>query len=83
MASKSNNKQGNSQAKASGPVTCMDCLHSALMQYGCNPILADCHEKPQPGNERFPYQREVARAIRICPLHKHTDKEKVIERISA
>lgn len=61
-------------------ITCMDCKHSHLIQYGCNPILAECHQKPQPGNDRFPYQREVARAKRTCSMHKHTNEVKEIER---
>lgn len=60
-------------------VCCMDCLHSRLFRYGCNPILAECLQNPQPGNERFPYQREVARALRTCKPYEHTDKVKDVE----
>lgn len=60
-------------------VTCMDCKHSCLIRYGSNPIVADCHKKPQPGNDRFPYQREVAGARRTCCMHHHTDEAKQIE----
>lgn len=61
-------------------VRCMTCERCNLIQYGNNPVLAECHKKPQPGNERFPYVREVARVDRICPMHKHTDKVKDIEK---
>ena len=60
-------------------ITCMDCKHSHLIQYGCDPILAECFKKPQPGNDRFPYQREVARAKRTCSMHNHTEEVKQIE----
>ena len=68
--------------KNTRPVCCMDCLHSKLMRYDNNPVLAECHRKPQPGNERFPYQREVARPLRQCAMHKHTDEPKEIEQRS-
>lgn len=80
MAIVSNKKQ----TCKSLPVDCMDCIHSRLIRYGLNPILAECRQKPQPGNERFPYVREVARAIKVCSLHKHTDEVKTVEtRMSA
>lgn len=62
-----------------GLVSCMDCLHSTLMRYGSNPVLAECMKKPQPGNERFPYQREVARPLRQCSQHRHTDETKEVK----
>lgn len=65
--------------KKPGLVCCMDCQHSRLMRYGSNPVLAECRKKPQPGNDRFPYQREVARPLRQCGLYKHTDEPKEIE----
>lgn len=80
MSTKQNKQQSGSQSRSDGFVCCMDCLFSYLLQYGNNPVLADCHQKPQPGNDRFPYQREVARAKRICKLHSHTDQVKVIEK---
>ena len=61
----------------------MDCKHSHLLQFGNNPVLADCHEQPQPGNERFPYRREVARFLRRCPMYKRTNEVKDIEHRTA
>lgn len=62
-------------------VTCADCIHAQLLQYDAprEPLLAQCHDKPQPGNLRFPYQVEVARCLRLCPSWKHDESEKVIE----
>lgn len=61
-------------------VCCMDCLWANLIQYGNNPVLAECHKKPNPDNDKFPYQREVASARWICPTHKHDDRQKSIEK---
>ena len=84
MATRPNKRpQGTTEPKKTVPVCCMDCKHSCLMQYGNNPVLADCLQKPQPGNDRFPYQREVARAMRICAMHRHTDETKTIEKRAA
>ena len=63
-------------------VCCMDCFWANLIQYGDNdPVLSECRQKPQLFNERFPYEVEVARAWRICALHKHQDRsEKTIQK---
>lgn len=60
---------------------CTDCHWANLVQYEGpkEPLLAECTKKPQPYSPRFPYQVEVARAKKLCPLHKHTDKVKVIQ----
>lgn len=78
MATKTSNKVC---AKAEA-VCCMDCFWANLIQYGDNdPVLAECRQKPQLFNERFPYEVEVARAGRICALHKHQDRsEKTIQK---
>lgn len=67
--------------KPCGPVDCTDCLHANLVQYDAprDPLLAECHAKPQPYSLRFPYQVEIARCKRACPFHEHTNAEKVIE----
>ena len=87
MAIRSNTRQadnaGNKKTGSNCPVCCMDCLYSRLIQYGNNPILADCHKQPQAGNDRFPYQREVARTMRICRMYKYTDEVKEIEKRTA
>ena len=61
-------------------VCCMDCLWANLIQYGNNPVIAECLKKPNPYNERFPYQREVASARRVCPAWKHDDRQKSVEK---
>lgn len=61
-------------------VCCMDCFWARLIQYGNNPVLADCTKKPNVDNERFPYQREVASAKWICPTWKHDSQVKSIEK---
>lgn len=57
-------------------VRCRCCLHAGLMQYSKHdPVLAECHKKPDADNERFPYQVEVANVPRMCPLYKWQDPE--------
>ena len=58
---------------ARGLCCCKDCKWGDLLQYGNNPLLAECRMKPQPGIERFPYQREVARAKRTCAMFEYED----------
>ena len=58
---------------------CSNCLHANLIRYSQNPLLAECKEKPQPGNERFPYEREVANAPRQCGMWKLDPKPKDVE----
>lgn len=61
------------------PCDCTDCVHAMLVQYDAphDPLLAECLAKPQPYSPRFPYQVEVARARKPCPMHQHTDIAKV------
>lgn len=61
-------------------VCCMDCLWANLIRYGNDPIIAECHKRPDPDNEKFPYERQVASARWICPIYKHNDKEKSVEK---
>lgn len=61
-------------------VCCMDCLWAHLIQYGNDPVLAECRKRPNEGNERFPYEREVASARWICPLYKLDVNPKDIEK---
>ena len=60
-------------------VCCMDCFWANLFRYDNNPILSQCTKKPNPGNERFPYQVEVASTRWVCPLYKHQDGDKFIQ----
>ena len=58
---------------------CNNCLHANLIRYSQNPVIAECHEKPQPGNDRFPYEREVANAPRQCCKWSLDPKPKQVE----
>lgn len=74
-------KSQNAAKKPCGPVDCTDCLHAHLVQYDAprDPLLAECQAKPQPYSLRFPYQVEIARCKKTCPLHEHTNAVMVIE----
>lgn len=74
-----NTKRKSAAAGKKALVCCMDCAYSRLIQYSNNPIVADCICKPQPGNDKFPYVREVARPLRQCDDHRHTDEVKNVE----
>lgn len=55
-------------AKPKVPACCMTCAHSQLLQWGNDPIIAECAPK---------HSREVARPIRACDFHelaKHLPK---------
>ena len=71
---------GDKDRKNTEVVCCRDCLWSHLIQYGNNPVLAECHKKPIPDNEKFPYERMVASTRWICPTWKKDDKMKEIEK---
>lgn len=60
-------------------VCCLNCLHANLHRYGNNPTLAACQCKPQPDNERFPYQVEVASHLRKCSDWKMDPQRKTVE----
>ena len=74
------NNAGRGKKDPSKLVCCKDCFWANLIQYGDNPVLADCRKKPNDGNEKFPYQREVASAKWICPTYKHQEEEKFIQK---
>lgn len=61
------------------PVRCNTCLHAHLHRYDSNPILAACHAKPQPDNERFPFEIEVASILRLCNEYDLDLNEKVVQ----
>lgn len=60
---------------------CTDCRWARLVQYEGprEPLLAECTKKPQPYSVRFPYQVEVDRAKKVCPLYLHTDEVRTPE----
>ena len=81
--SRNNPKTGRAGENANTAVCdCTDCLWARLVQYDAprDPLLAECTRKPQPGSDRFPYQVEVARARKMCPMYKHTDEARTPER---
>lgn len=61
------------------PVTCMTCKHSLLHRYDSNPILAACQCKPQPGNEQFPFEIEIASLLRKCVSYDEAKGTKEVE----
>ena len=60
---------------------CKNCLHAQLLRYGNNPIIAECHKKPQPGNDKFPYERMVA-SSQVCNEWKQDASDKVIKQVA-
>lgn len=79
MATRKQNTATVIQKKHTGTCFCFFCIHARLIQYGANPVLAECLKKPQPGNERFPYQREVAKVPRECDMYSDDTSEKKVE----
>lgn len=76
------NKPTASAVKSAGKqetVCCRHCLISHLIQYGTNPVLAECRQKPRPFDERHPFEIDVASTPKHCSMYKHTAKEKEIE----
>ena len=61
--------------------TCRYCLYASLIRYGNNPIIAECHKKPQPGNDKFPYERMVA-SSQVCNEWKQDASDKVIKQVA-
>ena len=73
-------RRSNSTNEVKKLVRCRDCFWANLMQYGTDPIIAECRQKPNYYNEKFPYERDVANAMRLCPKYQHQDQsEKSIQ----
>lgn len=81
MAKTKSNKPTKQEQVNRSICDCTDCHWANLVQYEGpkEPLLAECTKKPQPYSLRFPYQVEVARAKKLCQMHKHTDEVKVIQ----
>ena len=79
MATKSNNTSNEERRDKKIPVTCLTCKHSGLHRYDSNPILAACHKKPQPDNDRFPFAVDVVSTLRLCNDYDKAVGEKTIE----
>ncbi len=78
---KSNNYYRKGEQPNTSICDCTDCFWANLVQYDAprEPLLAECTKKPQPHSLRFPYQVEVARAKKKCPMYKHTDEARTPE----
>lgn len=78
------NSRGRGAAQTAEPkklVCCRDCFWANLMQYGDNPVLADCTQKPNYYNEKFPYERDVASSLKYCGMYSYQDeREKTIQK---
>ena len=74
---KTNNTEERRDMKV--PVTCLTCEHAHLHRYDNNPVLAACRKKPQEGNERFPFEIEIASLLRLCKPYKKSRTTKEIE----
>lgn len=79
----SNNPPGGhrKQLPASSLCDCTDCSWAHLVQYDAprDPLIAECTRKPQPYSLHFPYEVEVARAKKLCPMYRHTDETRTPE----
>ena len=74
------------EAKEKKNVWCVDCEHSLLHRYGCNPVLSACRKKPNMTGlniEKFPYGVEVAAIRRNCNDYAYTAQVKEIEQRKA
>ena len=69
-----------SEKKNTKVVCCMDCAWANLIQYGNNPVLAECQKRPNPESENFPYERMVASTRWICPSYSEGDSNKTVEK---
>ena len=83
MAKKrSNNNSTKEEEKINTSICdCTDCCWAHLVQYDAprDPLLAECTKKPQPYSMRFPYEVEIARAKKKCPMYRHTDEVRTPE----
>lgn len=60
---------------------CRQCAHAHLVQYGNNPVIAECTKKPNEGNSRFPYAVDVASSLKYCEMfHQRTTPEEIEHR---
>lgn len=64
-------------------VCCMDCFWANLHRYNDNPVLAECRNKPDYYNERFPYAVDVASRKKECKMHMHQDGKTIQLRVKA
>ena len=78
MATRSRQNTTSSTSQTTKMVCCKNCLHACLIQYDRNPILADCTKRPT-GDDKFPYDRDVASSMKNCSMWKLDPNEKQIE----
>lgn len=72
-------QQQTQQAAPKHMVCCLNCQNAMLHRYGRNPILAACKAKPQPEDERFPYEVMVACHLRRCSDWRQEAEKKEVE----
>ena len=85
MATRTTSRKANTSQQAAAAnrlVCCLDCQRARLHRYGNDPILSACQAKPQPGNERFPYEVQVAAFMRRCADWKQDTGNKGVEQRS-
>lgn len=63
----------------SKPVSCMDCKHSVLMQWGDNPIISECHMHKD--GWKFEWEHYVAARPGKCNDYEKDFKNKVIHKV--
>lgn len=81
LAASSKNEDGGNRKAPDGMMRCRNCQHSVLLQYGSNPVIAECMKKPQSWSVRFPYEREVADVCRNCKMYSYTDEKKEVKHL--
>lgn len=78
--SKKTTKQDTKQQRPKGPVCCKNCLHATLIQYGSNPVLALCSQKP--AYNKYGFDVDIANALRTCSMHVKDLSDKDITPLS-
>lgn len=78
------NRSNKQQAASSGTTKkksccCRQCAHAHLIQYGNNPVIAECPKKRNEGNQRFPYAVDVASSLKYCEIFKQRTAPEEIE----
>ncbi len=82
MAKTKSDKQTTKQEQVNRSICdCTDCYWAHLVQYDAprDPLLAECTRKPQSYNVHFPYEVQVARTKKVCPMYRHTDEVRTPE----
>lgn len=73
-------KQQKEENKSKQLVCCRSCIHSRLIQYGTNPVLALCPKKPD-GYSKYGMEVDVASSMKYCSMYGECHDEKYIEKL--